>query len=182
MRRYRKKIKRQGLICAAVFIGALAVWMSKREPEVRKALEYKGDMRESLQLGPRCTVLRVVDGDTLVVRRDGRKERVRLLYINTPERGRDGFEDAARALRSLVDRGEIRLAFEAEKSGRRDRYGRILAYVISDGRNVNVEMVRAGWTRFWTRYGRGTIADRFIRAEKEARARDTGLWNAGAWN
>jgi len=110
-------------------------------------------------------VVRVVDGDTIRVRYEGRDESVRLLCINTPERVESGFEEATEAMRGLE--------FERPGEPERDRYSRLLAYVFVDGRNVNVEMVRLGWTPFWTKYGRGRYAEDFESAEVEARAAKT---------
>jgi len=58
----------------------------------------------------------------------------------------------------------------------RDIYGRILGYVWVDGTNINVEIVRAGWSPFWTKYGAGKYADEFRAAEAEAREQGRGLW------
>ena len=125
-------------------------------------------------------VVRIVDGDTIRVRYEGRDESLRLLCIDTPERGKPGFEEATLALRGLVEGREVVLEFERPGEPERDRYGRLLAYVFVDGRNVNVEMVRLGLTPFWTKYGRGRYAEDFEKAEAEARAAGRGLWSEKA--
>jgi micrococcal nuclease len=127
------------------------------------------------RVGP-CRVRRVIDGDTLDVRCGGRTERVRLLRIDTPEREEPGYGEARRALERLVSRREVYLAFEEPGRPERGDHGRLLAYVHAEDGNVNVEMVRQGWSRFWTRYGRGRHARQFARAEREARAKRAGLW------
>ncbi|MEK6702195.1 MAG: thermonuclease family protein, partial [Planctomycetota bacterium] len=90
------------------------------------------------------TVTKTVDGDTVHVTQAGMEEveKVRLLAINTPERGRPWYAEATAALASLVQDKSVQL--EPEKPGKlqRDRYGRWLAYIIVDGKNANVEMVR----------------------------------------
>lgn len=121
-------------------------------------------------------VVRIVDGDTIRVRYEGRDEPVRLLCIDTPERGKPGFGAAAVAMRGLVEGRAVVLEFERQGEMERDRYGRLLAYVFVDGRNVNVEMVRLGLTPFWTKYGRGRYAEDFEIAEAEAKAEKRGLW------
>ncbi len=133
-------------------------------------------------MGPRCSVIRVVDGDTIHVRCEGKKESVRLLRINTPERGRPGYREATEALEDLVDREEVQLLFEGPGATKRDRFGRILAYVAIGERNLNVEMVRLGWTRFWTRYGEGSLSELFRTVENEARSNGEGLWTEAGWN
>ncbi len=132
-----------------------------------------------------ATVTRVVDGDTLVVVVPGSitpEEKVRLLRINTPERGRPGFERATAALIALVDGRDVGLEFEDPAKPERDEYGRLLAYVHVDDRCANLELVHAGWSRFFTKYGQGRHASAFTRAESAARSASAGLWRDGEWN
>lgn len=124
------------------------------------------------------TLLRVIDGDTLVVSGNaGSDEHVRLLAIDTPERGERWHAEAGRALRKAVSAGSLRLEFEVVGRLDRDRYGRILAYVYVDDRNVNVEMVRNGWSEYITRYGHSRYANDFVEAEGEARSARRGIWS-----
>jgi len=44
--------------------------------------------------GQRASVVRVIDGDTIVVAVDGVDERVRFVGVDTPERGEAGFDEA----------------------------------------------------------------------------------------
>jgi endonuclease YncB( thermonuclease family) len=125
-------------------------------------------------------VLRAIDGDTLVVRLEGgeieRKETVRLLNVNTPEKNQPGFGEAREALKTLVRGGEVKLECEDPLVEKRDGFGRLLAYVIADGVNVNVELVRRGWSRLYIKYGKRRLHDEFAAAEAEARAAGRGLW------
>ncbi len=80
----------------------------------------------------------VLDGDTLILR-DGRH--VRLIGIDTPERGRDGRADAPGAVVAwrylqglLPEHRAVRLQYGIE---RQDRYGRLLAHAFIDRPNVN---------------------------------------------
>ena len=128
-----------------------------------------------------CPVARVVDGDTIRVTYQGREGPVRLLNIDTPERGQPGYRETTEAMRRLVlhstGRGRaVVLEFETPGVEKRGRYGRLLAYVFVDGLSVNVEMVRQGHSRFWTKYGRGRCAREFEAAEEEARKARRGVW------
>ncbi len=124
-----------------------------------------------------CRLLRVVDGDTLeVVCQGGAEERVRLLRVDTPERGEPGHAAARRALRDALGRDALRLLLEEPDQPVRDRYGRLLAYVYAGERNQNVEQVRRGWSRFQELYGGGRFAPAFRAAEQEARHDARGLW------
>ena len=51
-----------------------------------------------------------------------------------------------------------------------------VAYVYAGEVNVNVEMVRLGWSTFWTEYGEGRFAEPFSNAEEQAKAKKRGLW------
>ena len=118
--------------------------------------------------GP-CTVTHVVDGDTVDVACGASgTDRVRLLNIDTPERGEPGYHAASAALAERVAGERVWLAFETPNRPSRGRYGRLLAYLYVDGRNVNVEMVRAGWSDFYVKYGEGRFPDAFEAAEAAA--------------
>jgi micrococcal nuclease len=123
-------------------------------------------------------VTRIIDGDTLGINYHGQQERIRHLRINTPERKRPGFQEATDAITSLIGGRAVRLEFEEPRRLERGFYGRILAYIFVDDTNINVEMVRAGWSRFWTKYGAGKYADEFQRAENEARELKRGMWGS----
>lgn len=130
-------------------------------------------------------VLRVVDGDTLHVRIPGSPtpdERVRLLRVNTPERGQSGYERATACLIALTADHRVELEWERPGVAERDEFGRLLAYVHAGGVLVNEELVRQGFSRFFTKYGGGRLADRFRAAEEEARAAKRGLWTADGFN
>jgi endonuclease YncB( thermonuclease family) len=72
-------------------------------------------------------VERVVDGDTVVCTRLGK---VRLLGIDTPERGEAGFEEARDRLAQLVGGRWVTLYFDEVLY---DKYGRVLGYPVLDG-------------------------------------------------
>lgn len=126
--------------------------------------------------GERVKVLWVTDGDTVGISYHGRWELVRLLRINTPEKGQPGYAAAREFLRNLVAGKAVTLDLETPGEPERDRYGRLLGYLHLRGDNVNVEIVRAGWSSFWTKYGDGKYAEDFREAEKEATAALRGLW------
>jgi micrococcal nuclease len=131
-----------------------------------------------------ATVERVVDGDTLVVRVDGQRERVRLIGINTPESvARDrpvmcfGKEASAHLQELLPEGTPIRMERDVET---RDRFDRLLAYVYraDDGRFVNLAMVTDGYAQQYTFPPNVAHADEFGDAERAARRDGAGLWSA----
>lgn len=123
-------------------------------------------------------VERVVDGDTLIV---SGGQRVRLLGVDTPELARDGrpaepWSDAAREfLDGAVGDREVSLGFDREPY---DKYGRRLAYLYCQGRFVNEEIIRAGYSRAETRFAYHESKKlRFRQAEREAREQQRGIWS-----
>jgi endonuclease YncB( thermonuclease family) len=76
------------------------------------------------------TVVQVIDGDTVVARRDGVTEHVRLIAIDTPERDRCGYTEARDALAALVGEGTVHLVPGSPDD--RDGYGRLLRYLEVD--------------------------------------------------
>ena len=73
-----------------------------------------------------ANVTGIVDGDTIDVRLDGRIERVRLIGVDTPERGQRWSAEATALTRARLEGRRAWLEYDVE---RRDRYGRLLAYV-----------------------------------------------------
>ncbi len=132
----------------------------------------------------RGRVTRVVDGDTIKVRALERTRRkrytVRLIGIDTPEvdwYGGDAEcfgEQAGRFARTLIRGQRVRLEFDEE---RRDRYGRLLAYVYRDSLFVNAEMVRRGYATVATFPPNVAHADQFRRLAERARMSGRGLWS-----
>jgi micrococcal nuclease len=131
----------------------------------------------------RAQVLRVVDGDTIRVRIDGRSERVRYIGIDTPESVKPGTpvqcfaKRASAANAALVAGRSVRLVGDVEQ---RDRYGRLLAYVYRepDGAFVNAQLVRDGFARTLTIAPNVAHARELADLARAARQAHRGLWNA----
>jgi len=130
-------------------------------------------------------VIRVVDGDTIkVLLEPGRYETVRYIGVDTPESVKPDtpvqcFAKQASAFnKRLVEGREVRLQVGRE---RRDRYGRLLAYVYATGDRpvfVNAALVRGGYARTLEIAPNTDRADFFARLESRARAAGRGLWAA----
>jgi micrococcal nuclease len=99
-----------------------------------------------------ATVERVVDGDTLVARRDGQRVRVRLIGIDAPESVQPDAPvecfgpESARALADLVPPG-TRVTAAYQGVPEHDQYGRELWDMWVDGRLVQAELVSRGTAR-----------------------------------
>lgn len=126
-------------------------------------------------------VARVVDGDTIEARVDGRTEYVRYIGVDTPETVKPDTpvqcygERASRFDRRLVEHKRVRLVIGAEP---RDVYGRLLAYVYLGHRFVNAILVRRGLARTLTISPNDRHAALFEALEMRAARAGRGLWGA----
>jgi micrococcal nuclease len=129
---------------------------------------------------PAVRVDRVVDGDTIVVRIDGREERLRYIGVDTPESVKPGEraqcfgKTAAAANRRLVEGRELRLVYDAEP---RDHYGRLLAYVYVGDLFVNAELIRQGYAKPLEIAPNVAHAPELRRLASAARRDRVGLWS-----
>jgi len=127
-------------------------------------------------------VVKIFDGDTLLVRINGHKDFVRLREVDAPEiasRKQKGQEPWGRkatefALSRLKDR-KVRL--ETENRDERDAYGRLLAYVFVGESLLNREMVESGNAFFYRVPVRGRYAAQMEEAEETARNKGVGVWD-----
>ena len=129
-----------------------------------------------------ATVIRDIDGDTVIARlAQGRTETVRILGVDTPEvvdprKPVQCFGHAASAYTaSHVVGRRVTLELDAEP---RDKYGRLLAYVLVDGHRFDDELLAGGYARFLVIPPNGSHARAMLREELAARADRRGLWGA----
>ena len=106
------------------------------------------------------SVLEVIDGDTFKL---GNGEIVRLICVDAPEKGKQGYEEAKEFLSFLILNKEVRLEKDVSD---KDEYGRALRYVYVKDVYVreifvNKEVVREGYAGVF-RYGEDTSKCREI--------------------
>jgi len=131
-------------------------------------------------------VVRVVDGDTIVVDRGRGKEKLRYVGIDTPETVKPSSpvewmgREASAANRALVEGKTVVLEKDVSET---DRYGRLLRHVWLRGegtwRLVDLELVREGYARVSTYPPDVKYADLYLAAQVDAWESDRGLWGAG---
>ena len=121
------------------------------------------------------TVERYVDGDTVDVEEgvEVLLYRIRLAGIDTPEKGKPLCKEATQTLAQLV--GGRKIILEKDPSKETGNFGRPLRYIVVDGKNLNIELVRLGYAEL--KYHEGLkYENEFIAAEKEAKENKRGLW------
>ena len=128
-------------------------------------------------------VVRVVDGDTLVIDRGRGNERLRYIGVDAPESVKPDTpvefmgHEASVANAALVEGRDLVLERDVSDT---DQYGRLLRYAwLHDGdawRMVNLELVRAGYAQAVTYPPDVRWTDELRAAERAARDAGAGLW------
>ena len=126
----------------------------------------------------RANVIRVVDGDTVEVAKiRGGTETIRLLGIDTPE-VYGGAECGGKAASSLMKRlgtGRVKVKTDPRQP-KRDKYGRLLAYITKNGKDLNKVMVARGRAKVYVVGSRFSRFRSYKSAERSARAKSRGSW------
>lgn len=168
---------------AALVIVALAYFGVRSLPSAKTSAAAKVEF---------FYVQRVVDGDTLKL---SGGQRVRLIGVDTPEvhysdklvRDARKSRKDIKAIQSLGRKAseftnnlcmgkKVRLEFDVEK---RDRYKRLLAYVyLEDGTFVNARILEEGFGQVMTIPPNVKYSEYFLKLQREARARNKGLWSS----
>ena len=117
-----------------------------------------------------CTVMNVYDGDTVTLKCEGKRQKVRLYCIDAPEMGQRPWGRESRDyLRDLLPRGiKVQITTHA-----RDRYGRLVADVIVNEGSVNLAMVISGRASVYDKY---CTDQKYHQTETNAKANDLGIW------
>lgn len=132
-----------GLLVLGVVVGAtLAPVGPLGEPGVVAPVGRRHTCREVATGGRVFAVRRVIDGDTFVVEDyDGEPTAVRIIGIDTPERGELGYGEARDALAAILGESGmlVELRFDPEDAGgggrgKRDAFGRLLCRVTATDR------------------------------------------------
>ncbi|MFY9487457.1 MAG: thermonuclease family protein [Solirubrobacterales bacterium] len=147
--------------------------------------DSNGDSPDPVQF-ERARVLRVVDGDTILVRRlsaspDTRAERVRYIGVDTPESVKPNSpvecfgKQASDYNAKLVEGKTVRLEPDIEPL---DRYGRTLAFVYVEGTLVNAKLLSEGFAQTIEIKPNVSKAKYFTRVQLMAKRTNKGLWGA----
>lgn len=136
---------------------------------------------------PKTRVIRIVDGDTIVVLINGAQEKIRLIGVDTPEtvdpRGSVQCfgEEASAFTKSILENQAVRLEADPSQDDR-DKYGRLLRYVFLDDTLINKELISLGYGHEYTYRRPYKYQMEFKSAEKRARESKKGLWSPNVCN
>jgi endonuclease YncB( thermonuclease family) len=144
------------------------------------------DPLDDLAVGEHGRVVRVLDGDALVL---DTGQSVRLVGIEAPaapyrdREGEPGHEEAKRLLEDMVLGREVELRYGGLT---RDRYDRALAQVVTTDALgprlwLNAEMVKKGGARVRVYPDTAAANAPLLAFEAAARTEGRGLWGKGVW-
>jgi micrococcal nuclease len=129
----------------------------------------------------RGTVMHVVDGDTIdVLLTSGKRERIRLIGIDAPERGACYSAKATARMRALAQSQKVVLKGDATQATR-DRYKRLLAYVwLPGGKDLGYQLVAGGFAKVYVYDRAFRRLSAYRNAESSAKGSTAGQWKACA--
>lgn len=132
---------------------------------------------------PQYNVIRVVDGDTIVIDFDSTDEKVRLIGVDTPEsvhpdktKNSAFGEEVSRYSKSQLAGKSVGIEFDVQE---RDQYGRLLAYVYIGNEMYNKKLLEMGYASVATFPPNVKYVDEFTEIQKNARENGVGMWANG---
>lgn len=120
-----------------------------------------------------ATVIKITDGDTIIVEIDGQEFPLRYIGMDSPETGAAGGSEATEFNRSLVEGKTVTLVKDTSEV---DRYDRLLRYVFVGDVFVNNEMVRAGYATSGSWPPDTSCDSQLSKTYQTAKANMLGLW------
>ena len=123
------------------------------------------------------------DGDTINVKLDGEKKRVRLLMVDTPEMNYDKgepmpFAEEAKNFTTsiLSNSSDIQLLFD--KGPKTDKYDRLLAYIFVDGVSLQELLLQEGYAAVvYVNKPNNTLEEEFLEIQKVAEESNANVWS-----
>ena len=114
---------------------------------------------------------RIIDGDTIeATDGDGHTEKVRLIGIDTPERGECGFNESGARLSELILKSSVQLV--PGGTDNRDRYKRLLRYIDIGKIDAGLVLIQEGFAiaRYDSRdgYPQHDRESEYVKADSES--------------
>ena len=143
----------------------------------------------TLSFATDAIVTHVTDGDTLHVKMNGKEEKIRILYIDTPEKydGAKLEKDAKKAGISAdkeQELGKLSSGYAAKffqtgdkvnvTSDKKDPYGRILGTVSKSGVDYSTQIIKDGYSCIYKKASYPKELDAVLQSAKDGKK---GLWS-----
>ncbi|MBP3840710.1 MAG: thermonuclease family protein [Bacilli bacterium] len=129
----------------------------------------------------KAKLVKCIDGDTAIFKIGKEEEKVRFLAINTPEYSRNkkesyGKEASDYTCKKLEKAEKIELEYDP-LSEKRDKYGRVLAWVFLDGKLLQEDLVRKGYAEVKYVYKDYLYVEKLERKQEKAIENKIGMWS-----
>ncbi|EFT38863.1 nuclease-like protein [Enterococcus faecalis TX2137] len=181
----KKLIGKKWLLLTAVATFLLSGCASLEQKAQDSVKEVTGNFTQTIS-NDQCIpadFVRHVDGDTTVLRIDGKERKVRFLLIDTPETVKPntkvqpyGLEASKRTKELLSTASEI--TFEYDEGDKTDRYGRALGYIFVDGTLLQKTLVSEGLARVaYVKEPNTKYLEELEQAQEQAKSESLGIWS-----
>lgn len=179
----KKLIGKKWLLLTAVATFLLSGCAEQKAQDISN--DVTGNFAQTISNDQRIPAefVRHVDGDTTVLRIDGKEQKVRFLLIDTPETVKPntkvqpyGLEASKRTKELLSNASEI--TFEYDKGDKTDRYGRALGYIFVDGTLLQKTLVSEGLARVaYVKEPNTKYLSELEQAQEQAKSESLGIWS-----
>ncbi|MSS74440.1 thermonuclease family protein [Candidatus Pacearchaeota archaeon] len=115
-------------------------------------------------------VTKIIDGDTIEIESG---QRIRLICINTPEKGEGGYKEAKDYLKSTILNKKVVLKKDISET---DRHDRLLRYLYLNNKLINELIARKGYGVTFPYEPDTKFCAKIKKAEKKAKKEHIGLW------
>ncbi len=174
MKRLNRKIKKRiERLISSIIVIAIAFLA---EPFIRQEARPQNDYLYD--------VVRVVDGDTIVVNIEGENTKIRLIGVNTPESVHSDSKKntpegviASDYVKDLLEGKQVYIEYDKEKL---DQYKRTLAYVYTEDKElVNLKLIELGYGECMFYSPNTKYKKMFDEAMEKAQKNNVGFWGTG---
>ena len=121
------------------------------------------------------TVIAVHDGDTITLRTETNKKKIRLAGIDAPELKQPyGVESRSLLRQAVLDKSVL------VETSRNDKYGRVIGKVTLDGQDINLKQIQSGWAWVYREYLKEFSKDEkaiYLATESDSKRNSVGIWN-----
>jgi len=137
----------------------------------KQAFTYSQPKKKKLYGLYSARVVGFIDGDSVKMVVNGKQTDVRLYGIDCPESGQAYGKVATAGIKELLAGRNIQIKIITH-----DRFGRAVAMVYADRKNVNEIMIKAGLAWVYRKYCKDDFCNDWLQLEKEAKLKNWRLW------
>lgn len=136
-------------------------------------ISFNGSFKAKNSFPEKVQCIKVIDGDTLIVKRGNEVRVVRLIGVDAPEKNEPLHDEAKRKLQEIVLNKTLILKKDVSE---KDKYGRLLRYVYVKDKLVNTLIVKEGVATPQIMPPNLAEAKSILSATKIAQRNGRGLW------